>query len=285
MLPTTLARGRATARGYGELLTMLNPATAAAAAAAASIPGLNTTTYRYSPYTIPTAAGSAAAAAAAAAAAVQAVPTSTVLNTVGPPTVVSQQSSSAAAAALAASAGAPHVATPGAPPQTVQVNRSTAGLLSAPTPAPVQAVTPANPQQQPQQLNLQHLQLLGLVGALPATTAPAGHQQNSAPVMAQHNTQLAAQILALNNQAVAAAAAANATAVQQLPCKQRAAAVPATLPPTLALATNDSNSHHHQVSNSINGLNYSMNDLINLQGLQQAFDASAAANFQVPVGL
>jgi len=79
-------------------------------------------------------------------------------------------------------------------------------------------------------------------------------------------------------------------AVRRRSEKQRAAtALPATL--ALAAAQNEinsnSNHHHHhaatQQPSSINGLNYSMNDLINLQGLQ-AFDASAA-NFQVPVGL
>ena len=119
----------------------------------------------------------------------------------------------------------------------------------------------------------------------PATTVEAQHVRSAAG-----NTHLAAQILALNNQAVAAAAAVNAAAVSGGgACKQRAAAHSA-LPATLALAAQNeinSNSHHHHHSahqpSSINGLNYSMNDLINLQGLQ-AFDASAA-NFQVPVGL
>jgi len=270
MLPTTLARGRATARGYGELLTtMLNPA--AVGVGAPSIPGINTTTYRYSPYTIPT-AGSAAAAAAAAAAAVQAAtaaatPTSTVLN---PPTVVSQHSQQNTAVAQHNSAvvAAATVPTPAAGPQLPVSRSNVGGGLLAPPPQ--------------QQLNLQQLQLLGLVGALPTTTTVVAQTNTAAPVMAHHpgqNTQLAAQILALNNQAFAACAAVSQ---QQQPCKQRAAA---TLPASIALATNDSSLNHHPQTNSINGLNYSMNDLINLQGLQQAFDASAAANFQVPVGL
>ena len=52
MLPATLARGRAVARGYGELL-MLNP----------GVPAL--TAYRYSPYTVPSSAAAALAAVAA----------------------------------------------------------------------------------------------------------------------------------------------------------------------------------------------------------------------------
>ena len=80
---------------------------------------------------------------------------------------------------------------------------------------------------------------------------------------------LAAQILALNNQAVAAAAAVNAVAVSG-PCKQRATALPNNF--ALAAAANSNNSNqnqHHQhhaahQPSSINGLNYSMNDLINL---------------------
>ena len=70
MLPTTLARGRATARGYGELLTMLN--TPGLNTPALNTPGLNTpgsiqglNTYRYSPYTIPNAAAGSAQSAAA----------------------------------------------------------------------------------------------------------------------------------------------------------------------------------------------------------------------------
>ena len=75
MLPTTLARGRATARGYGELL-MLNPG---------SIPGL--TAYRYSPYTIPTAAAAGSAAAAAMASALAAGGVATSQTSVLTPTV------------------------------------------------------------------------------------------------------------------------------------------------------------------------------------------------------
>ena len=232
MLPTTLARGRATARGYGELLTtMLNTQTG-------SIPGLNT--YRYSPYTIP-----------------------------GPP----NGSAAAAAAALAAAAS---------PPSTLTVT-------STPQPAPAPIVSSAAPAAQPTlpPAHLQQLQLLGLVGQIPAQTPPttsalsnnAGAPHQAGPLAAalagNNNGQLAAQILALNNQAVAAAAAAAQAAqagnLTGAPCKQRAAA--ATALPNALIDGSQLN----------NGLNYSMNDLINLQGLQ--FDAASAANFQVPVGL
>ena len=319
MLPTTLARGRATARGYGELLTMLNPT-------AGTIPGLpglaqGLNTFRYSPYTIPTAAGSAAAAAAAAVAAAanspqlnSAVPPSSVLNAVTAP-VVSVASQVGPASQL--TQHHPHAAQP-AP----QSHHQSSPLLPITTSAGASLLTGLSglfsqaaqqPQQQQhhqqqQQLSLQQLQLLGLVGALPPqpaaptvqTTSAQHHvqqhtqQQNSTvPHLAvnggnQNQNHLAAQILALNNQAVAAAAAVNAAAVSG-PCKQRATALPNNF--ALAAAANSNNSNqnqHHQhhaahQPSSINGLNYSMNDLINLQGLQ-AFDASAA-NFQVPVGL
>ena len=135
---------------------------------------------------------------------------------------------------------------------------------------------------------MQQLQLLGLMGQLPAAQTPptshalssnagghAQHGQLAAALAGNNNGQLAAQILALNNQAVAAAAAAAQAAqagnLTGAPCKQRAAA--ATALPNALIDGSQLN----------NGLNYSMNDLINLQGLQ--FDAASAANFQVPVGL
>ena len=234
MLPTTLARGRATARGYGELLTtMLNTQTG-------SIPGLNT--YRYSPYTIP-----------------------------GPP----NGSAAAAAAALAAAASPPSTLTVTSTPQPVS--------------QPIVSSAPAAQPALPPAAHMQQLQLLGLMGQLPAAQTPptshalssnagghAQHGQLAAALAGNNNGQLAAQILALNNQAVAAAAAAAQAAqagnLTGAPCKQRAAA--ATLPNALI------DGSHQPISN---GLNYSMNDLINLQGLQ--FDAASAANFQVPVGL
>ena len=70
------------------------------------------------------------------------------------------------------------------------------------------------------------------------------------------------------NPAVAAATAAAQVAAGG-PCKAR------TLP-TIAIENGSRQPN-------LNGLNYSMNDLINLQGLQ-TFDVSAA-NFHVPVGL
>lgn len=252
MLPTTLARGRATARGYGELLTMLNPAAAAAAAVAASgsIPGLST--YRYSPYTIPNAAGSAAAAAALSA--VATTQQTSVLNPVVS-VAVSQTSQPGAVAA------SPHAVMAQQSAQQPPCTTSTAGLLNA-------AAVAAAAQQQ---LNLQQIQFLGLAG--PAVT----QQQQPSPVQSvsvcgSNSQHLAAQILALNNQAVAAAAAAAAANAGSAGKQQRAGLL------------NDSSSNVTNQAN-FNGLNYSMNDLINLQGLQQAFDASAAANFQVPVGL
>ena len=310
MLPTTLARGRATARGYGELLTMLNPT-------AGTIPGLpglaqGLNTFRYSPYTIPTAAGSAAAAAAAAVAAAanspqlnSAVPTSSVLNA----PVVSVASQVGPASQLAQHHPHPvqqapqshHQSSPLLPITTSAGASLLTGLSGLFSQASQQQQQQQHHQQQ-QQLSLQQLQLLGLVGALPPQPAAptvqttsaqhhvqqhTQHQNSTVPHLAvnggNQNNHLAAQILALNNQAVAAAAAVNAAAVSG-PCKQRATA----LPNNFALANNSNQNHHHQhhaahQPSSINGLNYSMNDLINLQGLQ-AFDASAA-NFQVPVGL
>ena len=251
MLPTTLARGRATARGYGELLTMLNTP-------GLNTPGLNTpgsiqglNTYRYSPYTIPNAAGSAQSAAAAQAAAHAAAvaaaspqPVVTVTSTHQPPTVTP---------IISQAQIAPQ-------PNTAQHAQPT--------------LTPAH---------LQQLQLLGLVGQM----QPTPHQQPPVTTSAGHlaaalnnNSPLAAQILALNNQAVAAAAVAaqqagTLTGVQAgQPCKQRASALPAAL---------IDQGHAGQPATVSHGLNYSMNDLINLQGLQ--FDAASAANFQVPVGL
>ena len=251
MLPTTLARGRATARGYGELLTMLNTP-------GLNTPGLNTpgsiqglNTYRYSPYTIPNAAGSTSAAAAAQAAAHAAAvaaaspqPVVTVTSTHQPPTVTP---------IISQAQIAPQ-------PNTAQHAHTT--------------LTPAH---------LQQLQLLGLVGQMQPTPHQQPHVTTSAGHLAaalNNNSPLAAQILALNNQAVAAAAVAaqqagTLTGVQAgQPCKQRAA---------LPAALIDGSGHAGQPATVSHGLNYSMNDLINLQGLQ--FDAASAANFQVPVGL
>lgn len=255
MLPTTLARGRATARGYGELLTMLNPAAAAAAAVAASgsIPGLST--YRYSPYTIPNAAGSAAAAAA-----LSAVATTQQTSVLNP--VVSVAVSQTSQPAGPAAAGAPHaVMHQSAQHQQPPCTTSTAGLLNA-------AAVAAAAQQQ---LNLQQIQFLGLAAGPAVTQQQQPSPVQSVSVCGSNSQHLAAQILALNNQAVAAAAAA-------------AAANAGTGKQQRAGLLNDSSSNPTNQAN-FNGLNYSMNDLINLQGLQQAFDASAAANFQVPVGL
>ena len=258
MLPTTLARGRATARGYGELLTMLN--TPGLNTPALNTPGLNTpgsiqglNTYRYSPYTIPNAAAGSAQSAAAQA----------------------QAAAHAAAVAAAASPQPPTVTSTHQPP-TVTPIISQAQI--APQPNTAQhahtTLTPAH---------LQQLQLLGLVGQIqptphqPPVTTSAGHLAAAL----NNNSPLAAQILALNNQAVQAAAAVAAqqagtlTGVQAgQPCKQRASALPAAL---------IDQGHAGQPATVSHGLNYSMNDLINLQGLQ--FDAASAANFQVPVGL
>ena len=132
---------------------------------------------------------------------------------------------------------------------------------------------------------MQQLQLLGLVGALnphqthpqPCTTisasapsvsvnpqfTPAVNGTNGNP----HHPTALAQMLAVNPAVAAATAAAQVAAGG--PCKAR------TLP-TIAIENGSRQPN-------LNGLNYSMNDLINLQGLQ-TFDVSAA-NFQVPVGL
>ena len=237
MLPTTLARGRATARGYGELLTMLNTP--------GSIPGLNT--YRYSPYTIPNATGSASAVAAQAAAhaAAVAAAASPQPNTV---TVTSTQQR----------------------PTVTPIISQAAAQVTPPNAAQPTSLTPAH---------LQQLQLLGLVGQIPSAQPPV--TTSAGPLI--NNSPLAAQLLALNNQAVAAAAVAaqagTLTGVQAgQPCKQRAA-----LPTALIDGSAVSGHAAGQPATVSNGLNYSMNDLINLQGLQ--FDAASAANFQVPVGL
>jgi len=250
MLPTTIARGRATARGsFGELL-MLNPG---------SLPGL--TAYRYSPYTIPNAAAGSAAAAAALAAAASPPSSSAMLSNASVSSVVtSHQQQNAAQAHAQQQQHQLNIAASSENGQSLLNSCIAAGQLAA-----------------QHGFSLQQLQLLGLVGALPITTAVSSV---SAPVQQAINSVAggghqganhlaAAQLLALNNQAVHAAAAAAAAAAGS--CKPR------TLP---SIADHSSNHHHHH--QAMNGLNYSMNDLINLQGLQ-SFDASA--NFQVPVGL
>ena len=293
MLPTTLARGRATARGYGELL-MLNPG---------SIPGL--TAYRYSPYTIPTAAaaGSAAAAAMASALAAGGVATSqtsvltptvsvaTPLNSQSPHqqlTATDQNSllSSLAAGAQPAAAAVQQLAAV----QQQQQQQHQHHQQQQQQQQKQQQHQQQQQQHQQQQQQLQQLQLLGLVGALnphqthpqPCTTISASapsvsvnppqftaavNGTNGNPAHHAHPTALA-QMLAVNPAVAAATAAAQVAAGG--PCKAR------TLPGTIAIENGSRQPN-------LNGLNYSMNDLINLQGLQ-TFDVSAA-NFQVPVGL
>ena len=293
MLPTTIARGRATARGYGELL-MLNPG---------SIPGL--TAYRYSPYTIPTAAAGSAAAAAVASALANAsatsqasvlTPTVTAVGSAGNPQIMTSQSqpppqplTAADQTSLLSSLAA---ASAGQPTTVAHQQAAAAQQLAAhqqQQQAQHQAAQQQQHQQQQQQQQLQQLQLLGLVGALnphphapqaPPQVQPCTTTMSASPVCQQPVSVSAAgigsgnpalaQMLAVNPAVAAASAAVANVAAAGGPCKAR------TLP-TIAIE----NGSRHQPN--LNGLNYSMNDLINLQGLQ-TFDVSAA-NFQVPVGL
>lgn len=281
MLPATIARGRAVARGYGELL-MLNPGVSSLAA------------FRYSPYTVPSSAA-AVAAAVAANPSVAAVsnpitnqcPTSlqpmsglnlstnvkvsmpnAMTRIVAPaqqtanggavtPTQLQQlqqqqivaaalQNSSAAAAAAAAAAA-------NANPNLLNITQQQTGQVT-----PRVQVLPSN--QQAQQLQqLQQLQLLGV----DSSSRLLQHTQATAVPSTSANLNLAhlATSLTVANGTAASLAAAS--------CKSRA-----TLP-AVALGGPTADS-------AAAGMNYSMNELINLQTIQPL---EAASTFQVPVGL
>ena len=288
MLPATIAaRGRAVARGYGELL-MLNA------------PGVSPlSAYRYSPYTVPSSAAAAVAAAAAAASSssTAAVSTSSPTQTLSHLTLSKGQQTSLAgivAAGQTASATVPTI-------QQIQHQHLVAALgntagpvlsLTSQAPQTQQPSAGQQPMQQPRvtmqaqpavnqtaaaaQQQLQHLQQLQILsldsaGRLIPTTIP-----NSQPVVTAQPpnlAQFASTTLTVANGGMPASAAAALAAAS---CKQRTATV--STPVGLTAGTQSAATSSELQSQ----ITYSVNDLVNFQSLQPL---EAAANYQVPVGL
>lgn len=288
MLPATIAaRGRAVARGYGELL-MLNA------------PGVSPlSAYRYSPYTVPSSAAAAVAAAAAAAnSSSAAVSSSTPTQTLSHLTMSKGQQNSLAGmvpctaasamptiqqiqhhqlVAALGSAGSPVLSLAPQQPQSQQNVTATQQAAAVQTRVAIQTQQQAVTQQsaaaaatQQQLQHLQQLQILGLdsAGRLIPATIPTTHQ----PVVTAPPPNLYSTAMTVANGMPTAAAALAAAS-----CKQRTAA--ASVPTAVALAAGTGSMASSEVQSHIT---YSLNDLVNFQSLQPL---EAAANYQVPVGL
>ena len=294
MLPATIARGRAVARGYGELL-MLNP----------GVPAL--TAYRYSPYTVPSSAAAALAAVAAspATSASARAPPALPLTCLSLPTntKVSITSATPLSKIIAQSPGS-------ATAQLHQLQQQQQQLLAAATlgsstPTILNCVannltqqSAQQPQQQPQQpqvaaasqmqqvqaaLQQQSQQMQQLHQLQIMSVDPSGRFiQATAPVSTPNLAHYATTLTNANGptsaatavqQAQAAFAAAAATAAS---CKQRA------LTPAATVASLGTAGGSTADAAQAAGLSYSVNDLVNFQTLQPL---EAAANYQVPVGL
>lgn len=279
MVPATLARGRAVARGYGELL-MLNP----------GVPAL--TAYRYSPYTVPSSAAAALAAVAASPAnsASARAPPALPLTCLSFPssTKVSITSANPLSKIIAQSPGSATAQLQQLQQQqqllaaaTLGSNNPTILNLTQPSQQPVQQQAPqqsqaqthvasqmqqvhAALQQQTQQM--QQLQQFQIMGVDPNARFIQAAQGSAPNIAAQYAN-------ALTNANGPSHAAAAASVVQQAQaafvasCKQRGLG-----------AVGGSNADAAQAA----GLSYSVNDLVNFQPLQTI---EAAANYQVPVGL
>ena len=297
MLPATLARGRAVARGYGELV-MLNP----------GVPAL--TAYRYSPYTVPSSAAAALAAVAAspATSATARAPPALPLTCLSLPTStkVSIASANPLSKIIAQSPGS---ATAQLQQLQTQQQLLAAATLGSSTPTllncvnnltqssqqPVQQQTPQSQQPQSQTQvasqmqqvqaafqqqtqQMQQIQQLQIMGVDPNARFIQAAQGSVTNLAAQYATTLTNA----NGQSNAAAAA---SAVQQAQaafaasvasCKQRA------LTPAAAVASLGSAGGSNVDAAQAAGLSYSVNDLVNFQPLQPI---EASTNYQVPVGL
>ena len=297
MLPATLARGRAVARGYGELL-MLNP----------GVPAL--TAYRYSPYTVPSSAAAALAAVAAspATSATARAPPALPLTCLSLPTStkVSITSANPLSKIIAQSPGS---ATAQLQQLQTQQQLLAAATLGSTTPTilncvnnltqssqqPVQQQTPQSQQPQSQTQvasqmqqvqaafqqqtqQMQQIQQLQIMGVDPNARFIQAAQGSVTNLAAQYATTLtnangqsnAAAAVSAVQQAQAAFAASVAS------CKQRA------LTPAAAVASLGSAGGSNVDAAQAAGLSYSVNDLVNFQPLQPI---EASTNYQVPVGL
>merc|ERR1712223_1835003 len=292
MVPATLARGRAVARGYGELL-MLNP----------GVPAL--TAYRYSPYTVPSSAAAALAAVAAspATSATARAPPALPLTCLSLPTStkVSIASANPLSKIIAQSPGS----------ATAQLQLLAAAGLGSNTPTilncvnnltqssqqPAQQQTPQTPQPQAQTQvasqmqqvqaafqqqtqQMQQIQQLQIMGVDPNTRFIQAAQGSVPNLAAQYATTLT-NANGQSNAAAAASAvqqaqAAFAVAASVASCKQRA------LTPAGAVASLGTAGGSNMDAAQAAGLNYSVNDLVNFQPLQPI---EASTNYQVPVGL
>ena len=297
MLPATLARGRAVARGYGELL-MLNP----------GVPAL--TAYRYSPYTVPSSAAAALAAVAAspATSATARAPPALPLTCLSLPTStkVSITSANPLSKIIAQSPGSATAQLQQLQTQQQLLAAATLGStaptilncvnnLTQSSQQPVQQQTPQSQQPQSQTQvasqmqqvqaafqqqtqQMQQIQQLQIMGVDPNARFIQAAQGSATNLAAQYATTLtnangqsnAAAAVSAVQQAQAAFAASVAS------CKQRA------LTPAAAVASLGSAGGSNVDAAQAAGLSYSVNDLVNFQPLQPI---EASTNYQVPVGL
>ena len=300
MLPATLARGRAVARGYGELV-MLNP----------GVPAL--TAYRYSPYTVPSSAAAALAAVAAspATSATARAPPALPLTCLSLPTStkVSIASANPLSKIIAQSPGSATAQLQQLQSQQQQL-LAAAGLgsntptilncvnnLTQSSQQPTQQQTPQTPQPQAQTQvasqmqqvqaafqqqtqQMQQIQQLQIMGVDPNTRFIQAAQGSVPNLAAQYATTLT-NANGQSNAAAAASAvqqaqAAFAVAASVASCKQRA------LTPAGAVASLGTAGGSNIDAAQAAGLSYSVNDLVNFQPLQPI---EATTNYQVPVGL
>ena len=297
MLPATLARGRAVARGYGELV-MLNP----------GVPAL--TAYRYSPYTVPSSAAAALAAVAAspATSATARAPPALPLTCLSLPTStkVSIASANPLSKIIAQSPGSATAQLQQLQTQQQLLAAATLGStaptilncvnnLTQSSQQPVQQQTPQSQQPQSQTQvasqmqqvqaafqqqtqQMQQIQQLQIMGVDPNARFIQAAQGSVTNLAAQYATTLtnangqsnAAAAVSAVQQAQAAFAASVAS------CKQRA------LTPAAAVASLGSAGGSNVDAAQAAGLSYSVNDLVNFQPLQPI---EASTNYQVPVGL
>ena len=297
MLPATLARGRAVARGYGELL-MLNP----------GVPAL--TAYRYSPYTVPSSAAAALAAVAASPATSAtarappalpltclSLPTSTKvsLTSANPLSKIIAQSPGSATAQLQQLQTQQQLLAAATLGSTAPTILNCVNNLTQSSQQPVQQQTPQSQQPQSQTQvasqmqqvqaafqqqtqQMQQIQQLQIMGVDPNARFIQAAQGSVTNLAAQYATTLtnangqsnAAAAVSAVQQAQAAFAASVAS------CKQRA------LTPAAAVASLGSAGGSNVDAAQAAGLSYSVNDLVNFQPLQPI---EASTNYQVPVGL
>lgn len=297
MLPATLAtRGRAVARGYGELL-MLNP----------GVPAL--TAYRYSPYTVPSSAAAALAAVAAspASSASARAPPALPLSSLGLPasSKVSITSGNSLSKIIAQSPTAQlqqlqqqqllaNAATLGSAILTPTILNCVSNLTQSSQQPPSQQQQTPQSQQTPQQVasqmqqqvqaalqqqtqqmqQLQQFQIMNVDPNARFIQAAPGSVPSLAPQYATTLTNANGHSSAAS--AVQQAHAAFAAAASAASCKQRA------LTPAAAVASLGTAGGTNMDAAQAAGLSYSVNDLVNFQPLQPL---EAGASYQVPVGL